>query len=159
MTAPSVSIDLSAVTVAPANEGDIPALCGLLTLLFEQEAEFAPDSEKQKRGLSMVISRPEQGLILVARHGEQIVGMVSLLYTWSTALGGRVALLEDLQVLPECRNQGIGSKLLQHALCAARQMECLRITLLTDCDNQRAQVFYQRWGFVLSPMIPMRCLL
>jgi ribosomal protein S18 acetylase RimI-like enzyme len=32
----------------------------------------------------------------------------------------------------------------------------LRITLLTDMQNERAQAMYRRAGFVGSPMRPMR---
>jgi hypothetical protein len=80
--------------ITPANASDIPALCELLALLFSQEADFKPDFDAQSRGLARIISNPEVGIILVARQGSQVLGMVNLLYTVSTALGDRVALLE-----------------------------------------------------------------
>lgn len=153
-----MSISESTV-VSQAEEGDIPALSDLLALLFEQEIEFTPDREIQQRGLAAIISTPERGRILVARYCQRVVGMIGVLFTWSTALGGRVALLEDLIVLPECRQMGIGSLLIDQAVFVARQTACLRITLLTDRDNIHAQAFYQKHGFELSPMIPLRRLL
>jgi ribosomal protein S18 acetylase RimI-like enzyme len=38
----------------------------------------------------------------------------------------------------------------------ARAEGVLRITLLTDMQNERAQAMYRRAGFVGSPMKPMR---
>jgi ribosomal protein S18 acetylase RimI-like enzyme len=38
----------------------------------------------------------------------------------------------------------------------ARADGVLRITLLTDMQNERAQAMYRRAGFVGSPMRPMR---
>ncbi len=145
--------------ITPATISDIPALCELLALLFSQEADFQPDYEAQRRGLLQILENPDVGLILVARQKNQIVGMVNLLFTISTALGEKVALLEDLVVLPNQRGKGIGSKLLKEAIETAKLHDCHRITLLTDSVNESAQQFYQKHGFSFSAMIPMRMLL
>ena len=142
--------------VTHATRNDIPELCELLDLLFTQEAEFQPDRAAQTRGLMQIIDNSEVGRILVARQGSDIVGMVNLLFTVSTALGARVALLEDMVVHSEFRGSGIGSALLQYAIAFARSVGCQRITLLTDRTNVPAQRFYQRHGFILSEMIPLR---
>lgn len=140
----------------PATEADIPALSGLLSLLFAQEAEFQPDDAAQRRGLAAIIGDPAVGTVLVARDGAEILAMVNLLFTVSTALGGRVAWLEDMVVAPAARDAGIGSALLQRAIAFAQQHGAQRITLLTDRDNLAAQRFYAQQGFVASPMVPLR---
>ncbi len=145
--------------IRPATSADIPDLCILLTLLFTQEAEFVPDHEAQTRGLTRIISDPGIGLILMARQDGQTIGMVNLLFMVSTALGERVALLEDMVVAPAARGAGIGSQLLDVAIQQAQALGCKRITLLTDRVNIKAQRFYQRHGFALSSMMPMRRLL
>ncbi|MFZ3088013.1 MAG: GNAT family N-acetyltransferase [Methylotenera sp.] len=142
--------------ITPAKASDIPALCELLGILFSQEADFNPDFNAQSRGLARIIGNPDVGLILVARRDAQVVGMVSLLYTISTALGARVALLEDMVISPGMRGSGVGSRLLEQAIQTARSSGCKRITLLTDHDNESAQRFYQRHGFTFSAMIPLR---
>jgi GNAT superfamily N-acetyltransferase len=128
----------------------------LLSTLFAQEAEFTPNAEAQAKGLARIISNPELGTILVARDAESILGMVNLLFTVSTALGERVALLEDMVVTPQVRGAGVGSQLLAQAIAFARTQGCKRITLLTDSDNEAAQRFYEKHGFALSGMLPMR---
>ncbi|MCQ8127105.1 GNAT family N-acetyltransferase [Methylomonas rivi] len=148
-----------AIEISQAHKRDIPALCELLGLLFAQEAEFQPDPAAQQRALSGIIADQTIGTIFVARHQEKTVGMVSLLYSISTALGGRVATLEDMVVHPEFRGAGIGARLLAHAKDHAFNTGCRRITLLTDRTNPAAQRFYQRQGFNLSDMVPMRLLL
>jgi GNAT superfamily N-acetyltransferase len=139
-----------------ANTADIPALCDLLSLLFSQEADFEPNREAQRRGLALIINNPDIGLIVVAREDNEIIGMVNLLYTVSTALGDRVAILEDMIVCPSARGSGVGSELLEQAIEFARCNGCKRITLLTDSTNQSAQRFYQKHGFGSSAMIPLR---
>ena len=135
---------------------DVPGLSGLLSVLFTQEAEFRPDPDAQASGLSLILGDPALGAILVAREQERLLGMVNLLYTVSTALGRRVALLEDMVVAPGARGRGIGHQLLTSAIAHARAAGSARITLLTDTDNVDAQRFYRRHGFAASPMLPMR---
>jgi len=144
--------------ISRATVEDIPQLCELLALLFDQEAEFRPDRGLQESGLRQIIDFPERGRILALREGKTVIGMVNLLFTVSTALGGQVAILEDLVVRPECRSKGAGSMLLEAALAFARSSGCLRLTLLTDSANEPAQRFYKKHGFSRSDMVPMRLL-
>jgi ribosomal protein S18 acetylase RimI-like enzyme len=82
--------------------------------------------------------------------------MASLVYTVSTAEGGKAALFEDLVVHPEHRGQGIGTALLRFVIEEAKKRGVLRLTLLTDMQNERAQALYRKLGFADSPMKPMR---
>lgn len=139
-----------------ASEMDIPALSDLLSVLFTQEIEFKPNETAQRRGLSTIISNPDIGAILVARDGAHLLAMVNLLFTVSTALGERVAILEDMVVSPTARGSGIGSALLNYAIEFAKNSGAKRITLLTDRDNHPAQHFYLKHGFIASTMVPLR---
>ena len=147
------------IKISTATEHDIPALTELLGLLFSQEAEFQADPAVQQRSLIELIANPALGTILVARRDGEAIAMVSLLFSISTALGGRVAWLEDMIVQPDWRGRGIGSTLLKHAVDHCRSEGLKRITLLTDGHNLAAQRFYQKHGFSCSAMMPMRCLL
>ena len=142
-----------------ATTSDIPTLCTLLDYLFSQEVEFKPDHETQSRGLEMILNNNNIGNIFVAKKNEKIIGMVILLYTVSTALGERVALLEDMVVSPNERELGIGSMLLDHAVKYATEKGCKRITLLTDKTNIEAQKFYKKHKFNRSSMIPFRMII
>ena len=139
-----------------ATPADIPELCILLSLLFAQEAEFTPNTQAQTKGLTQIMRNPALGTILVARNTDGIVGMVNLLFSVSTALGEKVAWLEDMVVAPQARGRGIGSQLLSKAIALARSQGCKRITLLTDGSNEAAQHFYAQHGFSRSDMLPMR---
>ena len=142
--------------LAIANSNDIADLVSLLSVLFSQEEEFSPDNHAQVRGLSLIIENPAIGHIIVAREHGKLVGMVNLLYTISTALGGKVCILEDMIVSPEARCMGVGSEIIKYAISYAQQAGCMRITLLTDNSNIAAQRFYGRFGFEVSAMLPLR---
>jgi len=144
------------VTIRPAALRDIPRLCALLAELFAQEADFTPDAERQRRGLELILDDPGAGRIYCATHFGTIVGMVTILFSVSTAEGGLAAWLEDMVVSAAWRGRAIGTGLLSHAVEEARLAGCARITLLTDGDNRRAMRFYSRAGFSRSAMIPFR---
>jgi len=135
---------------------DIPELCELLNYLFEQEEEFKPNTEIQSEGLRNIISSSDVGVIVIAIDSNKVIGMVNILYTVSTALGSRVAILEDMVVSPKVRGTGVGSKLMKYSLDLAKQNGCKRITLLTDFDNDGAHRFYQQHGFIRSSMVAFR---
>lgn len=135
---------------------DIAQLCILLDYLFAQESEFKPDREAQTRGLSAVISADDVGDIFIVRQEGEVIAMVNILYSISTALGARVATLEDMIVSPMFQSQGVGSELLSYAVQFAKEQGCKRITLLTDDDNEGAHRFYQSYGFSRSSMLTFR---
>ena len=145
-----------AIEFGTASPKELQQLVDLLEHLFSQEAEFHPDAGKQKRALEAILASPATGKLFVAREGKRVVAMASLLYTISTAEGGKAALFEDLVVHPDERKRGIGEALLKYVIEQARAEGILRITLLTDMQNERAQAMYRRVGFVGSPMKPMR---
>ena len=143
-------------TFGSAARSDVPRLVELLGQLFSREREFTPDPEKQGDALEAILADRSRGRIFVAREGSEVVGMASLLYTISTAEGGKAALFEDLIVDPKHQRKGIGTKLVNYVIQQARAEGVLRITLLTDLENDTALSLYRKLGFVDSPMQPMR---
>ena len=106
--------------------------------------------------MRLLIESPSTGVVFVGCEGTEVVGMVSLLFTISTAEGGPACWLEDMVVGPDRRGDGLGSRLLQHAIHYARIHGFSRITLLTDKVNAGAIRFYERHGFVESAMTALR---
>jgi ribosomal protein S18 acetylase RimI-like enzyme len=144
------------VEIRRAFRDDIPQLCALLAELFAQEADFRPDAERQRRGLELILEDPDLGRVYCATESDVVVGMVTLLFTVSTAEGGWAAWLEDMVMHSNWRGRSIGSHLLKRAIAEAKAAGCARITLLTDGDNDRAMRLYSRAGFVRSAMVPFR---
>lgn len=142
--------------IESATLDDLPQLTELVMALLAEEADFAPDREKQTHGIKLILEQPNRGRIFVMRNDHFIIGMVNLLFTISTAEGGFVILMEDVIVHPAHRGQGYGTRLLQYAIKFAREKQFKRITLLTDQISAESQRFFQRNGFQHSHMIPMR---
>jgi rubredoxin/GNAT superfamily N-acetyltransferase len=145
--------------IRTATNSDVERCTELLEILFSEEHEFIPNAETQSKALSMIIRNPELGRIFVADIDGVSQGMVMLLFTVSTFLGKKVALLEDMVVAPVWRSMGLGNRLIDHALDFARREGFGRITLLTDADNETARHFYLSKGFSKSEMVVYRKLL
>lgn len=143
-------------TVRPASIDDLDRCAELLGILFSQEKEFTPDPAKQRKGLEMIISNPERSSVFVCEIDDVIQAMVIILFTISTALGEKVAILEDMIVAPDMRGKGLGTSLFRYAVDYAVNQGCGRITLLTDHDNEAAHKFYRKHGFIRSDMIVFR---
>jgi GNAT superfamily N-acetyltransferase len=139
-----------------ASAADLPQLVELLGILFTQEAELSPDPEKQRGALEIILADPSRARIFVAREAGKVIAMAALHFTTSTAEGGKVAGLEDCVVRPEYRRKGVGKALLEHVIEQARAEGALRVMLLTDADNARAQALYRKMGFAPSSMLAMR---
>lgn len=153
---PTPSVVSDTLRVEPATIEDLPALVELVMELFELQGEYQPDRAAQERGLALILEQPSRGRIFVMRNGHRIIGMVNLLFTISTAMGGFVILMEDVIIHPDHRGQGFGGRLLEHVVEFARQKDFLRITILTDKISAESQNFFRKYGFEYSNMIPMR---
>ena len=130
----------------------------LLTELFSIETDFAPDVEKQIRGLSVLIAGPPgRARVLVAEQSGLVVGMATVQTLISTAEGGRVGLIEDVIVHCDVRGRGIGTQLLAAIVDWARVNGLTRLQLLADRDNQPAQAFYISRNWSSTHLICLRC--
>jgi GNAT superfamily N-acetyltransferase len=146
----------SELRVEPASLDDLPALVELTMDLFAHSGDLRADSRVQEHGLRLILEQPSRGRIFVLRNQDAIYGMVNLLFTISTAMGGFVILMEDVIVHPKHRGNGYGSLLMKYVLDFARKKNFRRITLLTDKMSQDSQNFFAKMGFEYSTMIPMR---
>ena len=135
---------------------DIAVLCELLWELFSQEVEFTPNKETQEKALKKIIEDKSIGDIFVAVKENKVIAMVNILYTISTALGEKVAILEDMVVSQNYKNQKIGSSLIEFTLDYLKKNSFKRVTLLTDSDNFNAHNFYKKHEFTKSSMVVFR---
>ena len=144
------------ITLEIGREEDVDEICNLLEILFNMEEEFEPDRIKQKKGVEMIIKNPNIGFIVVIKDCGKIFGMVNILYTVSTFIGEKSAILEDMIIEERYRDIGYGTKLIQRSLIIAKEKGIKRVTLLTDENNYSAEKFYIKNGFIKSNMMVMR---
>lgn len=87
---------------------------------------------------------PQRGCCYVAELNGQVVGFACF------RVAGEEAELLNLAVLPSCRRQGIGTRLLEETLREAASRGAIRIFLEVRETNQPALKLYQCYRFTVS---------
>jgi ribosomal protein S18 acetylase RimI-like enzyme len=85
----------------------------------------------------------------VGESGE-LLGYATLLWSWDTTLGDRVAVMEDLFVDAAARGQGVGRTLIGVVREAATEAAVADLVWETAPDNTTAQALYDTTGAVRS---------
>ena len=132
-------------TLRRATRADATALLQLICALAEFESLEPPDAEAQQRLLEDAFGkqpRIEAWLAFIDGRSES-VGYAIVLETYSSFLARPTLYLEDVFVLPEFRNQGIGSAFLRHCVTLAHERGCGRMEWTCLDWNTRAQRVYE----------------
>ena len=146
------------IHIERALEADVPALIELLGELFAIESDFSADRSKQRRGLELLLSQPDdRAVVMVARSADRVVGMASAQLVISTAEGAASAWIEDVVVQRNLRGQGIARLLLRELLAWASLQGATRAQLLADNANQPALDFYRHVGWRPTQLSAWRC--
>ena len=132
------------ISYGEASETDIADLVQLLSLLFNIEKDFNPDTSKQQKGLELLIKSNATATIQAAKDDTgKVIGMVSAQIVISTAQGTPSAWVEDMVINATYRGCGIGKQLLHNALTWAKNKGATRAQLLVDFENIDAVGYYQ----------------
>jgi GNAT superfamily N-acetyltransferase len=137
---------MSDQTPTPARPDEAEAVTALLAAQLDEHAiPFAP--ERLAESVAGALADNGRALILVARAAGRPVGVAYFSFQWVLDRGGTVLWLEELYVRPDCRGQGIGSRLLRATLDVARQRGCRSVELEVEASHARAAHLYRRAGF------------
>lgn len=141
----------SPLTIRSATPADVPALFSLIQGLADYEKlSDAVTGTPEQLADHLFGTRPYIEAI-VANHAEQIIGFALFFHNYSTFLTKPGIYLEDLFVLPECRDQGIGKALLTYLAQLAADRGCGRLEWSVLDWNEPAIGFYQRMGATVLP--------
>lgn len=136
-----------------ARRHDLPALLALLAddVIGSGREPPGPDALQDYLAAFDAIDADPNNELLVAEVDGNPVGMLQLTYIPGLSRGGSWrALVEAVRVSGRLRGQGVGTRLMQHAIARARDRGCRLVQLTTDKQRQDAQRFYLRLGFVAS---------
>lgn len=135
------------ITIDIASRADRDALLHLLTRQFA-EHDIHLGSEKLGYAIDGLLEEPRRGRILVARFEDRIVGIAAMSYIWTLEHGAQTCWLDELYVVPELREQKIGTQLLHAAYVRAEEDGCIAMDLEVEADHARAANLYRREGFL-----------
>ncbi len=134
------------IVIDEAKAEDLEQMASLLEFLFAIESDFTFDYKKQLNGITRLFEY-EGSDLLVARDGDNVVGMVTMQRLVSSAAGDFIGQIEDLVVMETYRKSGIGSRLINKIRFIAQEKGYKRIQLAADINNDYALQFYTRRGF------------
>lgn len=131
--------------IRTANPQDESAI---LTLLREycEEVDTPWSDEHLLAGLRPLLSQNQHGVVLVVEEGG-IIAYSVLTWGWGIESGGQEALIDEMFVGANHRNQGIGEKLLRRSLERAKEQGVKVVFLETERENPKSRELYKRIGF------------
>lgn len=152
-------MDTKPLIIRPAGQDDLDAMVSLLQALFAIEADFTPDPQRQRQGLSRFMEGcGKHRCILVAEADHRVVAMATVQILISTAQGGPVGLMEDVVVQGRFRGRGVGRRLVNALVEWAADRGLTRLQLLADYRNRPALDFYRKMGWHTTQLLCLRYL-
>lgn len=120
-----------------------------LSVLFNEYRVFYQQESNLTLAETFLKSRitNQESVIFIAQSESNMLGFTQLFPSFSSVSAQATWILNDLYVLPEHRNLGIGSQLLKQAKTYAEQTHAKGIFLQTADTNIGAQKLYQSHGY------------
>ena len=139
------------LTLRFAQPGDGTALFALIKGLADYEklshtvTGSAEELEKHLFGSQKDVEA------ILAEKGNKSVGFALFFHNYSTFLTKPGIYLEDIFVLPEYRQQGIGKALLKKVAQVSAERDCGRLEWSVLDWNEPAINFYKKYGVIMEP--------
>jgi ribosomal protein S18 acetylase RimI-like enzyme len=128
--------------IEPVREADVGDMLSMLAA-YCAFYEVAPGREKLEALVRELLADPDEGIQFIARdEAGEPAGFATVYWTWSTLLGSRIGVMNDLFVRPEYRQHGVGRALIYASLEGARERGVARLDWETAPDNAVAQRLY-----------------
>jgi GNAT superfamily N-acetyltransferase len=108
----------------------------------------APSDEKLvELSRSLIADADCEGFQILARDDAgRARGFATVYWSWSTLSASRIAIMNDLFVVPDARGTGIAEALIKECRIRAGRRGATSLTWQTAKDNLRAQKLYERVG-------------
>jgi ribosomal protein S18 acetylase RimI-like enzyme len=141
------------ITIRPAGRADLERVASLI-LLGAATQTMTPQeiaAEVQHPAYAQAFAELEASpcsTVFVAERAGVVVGTYQVTLTPGLAARGRKrAKVESVHVAPECRGQGIGAIMMDHAVAFAKQEGAGLVELTSHNSRTDAHRFYARIGF------------
>jgi ribosomal protein S18 acetylase RimI-like enzyme len=108
--------------------------------------------------LEPLLADPSIGDVWVVEDAV-LQGYLVITWGWGIESGGREALIDEIYISPDYRNQGLASALVTASLERARELDTKAVFLETEADNPSSRALYERHGFMVESSVWMRSLL
>lgn len=119
----------------------------MMRRLYEEDrGEFAVDHSRFAWGIEHLIAHPSVGRIVLFCEGNEPRGYALLVPYWSNEFGGTLLFIDELFVVAESRNRGIGRSFFRY-LEQEGPFGPVALGLGVNPGNGRARRLYESLGF------------
>ncbi len=133
-----------------AHREDIPLLIELMAS-FYAESGYDLDQPLAEKAFAALLSKEHLGRVWLIDEEGQTAGYVVVTFKFSMEYGGLMACLDDLYVIPERRNRGLGTAALDNVRAFCEALEIRAITVEAASNKGPAQTVYRRFGLTEAP--------
>ena len=140
------------ISIRPCHNEDLEQVVALLADddLGATRESADSDMAAYAEAFQEIDSDPRNTVFLAVGDGR-ILGCYQLTIIPNlTFEGGRRALIEGVRVAEGARGQGIGEKMMAHAISVARDENCRIVQLTSNKQRSDALRFYERLDFIPS---------
>lgn len=139
--------DSSSVEIRLAKRGDEEEIADLLDLLDRYYGDVPEMRQNRLRDIdSSLFSDTPAAWAILAWSGQKLAGMACYSFLWPAVGSTRSLYLKELYVDVSKQRQGVGRRLVDEIIRAARANGCSRVEWTTDADNESARLFYEALG-------------
>ena len=142
-----------AVTIRSATEADLDALIAMLAndpLGQTREQTDAGSLARYRTAFADIAADPRNDILVAERQGA-VIGCLQLTFIPGLSYtGGERAQIEAVRVAADARGHGLGRRLVEHAIAAARARGAVLVQLTSDKSRPDALAFYEQLGFTAS---------
>jgi GNAT superfamily N-acetyltransferase len=138
------------LVIRRARAHDVPAIVDMLADDPLGAQRESPGDPAYTSAFAAIDADPRQ-LLAVAESGGEVVGTLQLTFIPGLSRRGATrALIEAVRVRSDQRGSGLGRRLAEWAIAAARERGAAVVQLTSDASRVDAHRFYERLGFVAS---------
>lgn len=134
------------VEIAPIAASELEELLPLIAAYQRFYEVEDVDDGRNRAFFRRFLAPSEDGLLLGARSGGQLLGYACLYWHFSSLEACGSVLMNDLYVAESARGQGVGRALIEAAAAVAREREVPFVEWSTAPDNETAQRLYDSTG-------------
>lgn len=108
-------------------------------------------TDEQKEKVIQDMRTQSCTLVLLAKVGDEYVGICTCFFAYSTFLAKPLLNIHDIYVDVPFRGNGVGKRLVQACEDTAAKLNCGKITLEVRKDNLNARDLYKSQGYKEAP--------
>ena len=132
---------------AMGDDSHAELVCDMMRALYAEDAPSSGYTPRNFRAtIDHLLAHPDHGRVVLLTEGSSVRGYALLIPFWSNEFGGTVLFVDEMFVIPEARNRGIGRSFFKF-LHQTRPFEAVALALEVSPGNAGALRLYESLGF------------